>query len=283
MIEHSAMPTEWEKVVSNRHLMQLMDGLDELVVVLRLDGTCAWCNLAFARLLDKPREALVGKAYPLSALREVMVTEPGEGVETWVEVPDVGARLIRFSAMSGQDTEGCVETLLITGRDMTPLFRLQHPLSVETPDQLLPATAPETLARIKHSLQRAQRADEYVAFMALQISGTGMTESGYSLALTSMSQALQQNIRQGDTLARLDSGAYLLVIEQVDCPDAIQVVAEKLSAALVQTQPADMAAPSVHIGAAISPDDGEEPHELVDLALQAMQRAIMTDMPLCHA
>lgn len=285
MIENSAMPAEWEEHVSNQHLMQLMDGLDELVVILRLDGTCAWCNQAFARLLGEPREAFMGKAYPLPVLREVMVAEPGEAVESWVSVPERGMRLIQFSAESGQDADGCVQSLLITGRDMTPLFRLQHPLNVAETGELLPATAPETAARIEHALQRAQRSDEYVVFLALQVSGAyaDINESGYSVALAGITSALQQKIRQGDTLARLDAGAYLLVIEQVDCPEAIATVVDKLSETLASAQPADMPVPMVHIGAAISPDDGIEAHVLIDHAQQAMQRAIVTDVAVCYA
>ncbi len=284
MRENSTMQAEWENAVSNQHLMLLMDGLDELVMVLRLDGCCAWCNQAFAELLGKAREELLGKAYPLPQLRELMVAEPQQAVEAWVDAGERGMRLIRLNAISGQDADGCVESLLITGRDMTPLYRLQHPLHVTGSGELLPATAPQTAARIEHALQRAQRAEEYVVFLALQISGAEpkVDENGYSVSLERVALALQQKIRQGDTLARLDSGAYLLVLEQVDCPEAIAVVVDKLSAALSENQPADLPALAVNIGVAISPDDGSEPLELMDRAQQAMQRAIMADEKICY-
>ncbi len=284
MSENGSMQAEWESAVLNQQLMQLMDGLDELVMMLRLDGTCAWCNRAFAELLGKTREELLGKAYPLPQLRELMVAEPRQAVEAWVESSDRGMRLIRLNAVSGKDAEGCVESLLITGRDMTPLYRLQHPLHVSGNSELLQVTAPQASARIEHALQRAQRADEYVVFLALQISGAepAVDENGYSASLERVAAALQQKIRQGDTLARLDSGAYLLVLEQVDCPEAIRVVVDKLSSALSENQPADLPALAVNIGVAISPDDGCEPLELVDRAQQAMQRAIMADQQICY-
>jgi len=278
------MQAERDNTVSNQHLMQLMDSLGELVMMLRLDGTCAWCNLAFAEFLGKPREALLGKAYPLPELRELMVTEPPHTIETWVDAGEKGMRLIRLNAVSGLDAEGCVESLLITGRDMTPLYRLQHPLHVIGSSDLLSVTAPQTTARIEHALQRGQRAEEYVVFLALQISGAeaALDENGYSASLERIAIALQQKIRQGDTLARLDSGAYLLVLEQVDCPEAIAAVVDKLSSALSENQPADLPALAVNIGVAISPDDGAEPLELVDRAQQAMQRAIMNDEKICY-
>lgn len=278
------MQAERDNTVSNQHLMQLMDSLGELVMMLRLDGTCAWCNLAFAEFLGKPREALLGKAYPLPELRELMVTEPPHTIETWVDAGEKGMRLIRLNAVSGLDAEGCVESLLITGRDMTPLYRLQHPLHVIGSSDLLSVTAPQTTARIEHALQRGQRAEEYVVFLALQISGAeaALDENGYSASLERIATALQQKIRQGDTLARLDSGAYLLVLEQVDCPEAIAAVVDKLSSALSENQPADLPALAVNIGVAISPDDGAEPLELVDRAQQAMQRAIMNDEKICY-
>lgn len=278
------MQAERDNTVSNQHLMQLMDSLGELVMMLRLDGTCAWCNRAFAEFLGKPREALLGKAYPLPELRELMVTEPPHTIETWVDAGEKGMRLIRLNAVSGLDAEGCVESLLITGRDMTPLYRLQHPLHVAGSSDLLPVTAPQTTARIEHALQRGQRGEEYVVFLALQISGAeaALDENGYSASLERIATALQQKIRQGDTLARLDSGAYLLVLEQVDCPEAIAAVVDKLSSALSENQPADLPALAVNIGVAISPDDGAEPLELVDRAQQAMQRAIMNDEKICY-
>jgi GGDEF domain-containing protein len=278
------MQAERDNTVSNQHLMQLMDSLGELVMMLRLDGTCAWCNLAFAEFLGKPREALLGKAYPLPELRELMVTEPPHTIETWVDAGEKGMRLMRLNAASGLDVEGCVESLLVTGRDMTPLYRLQHPLHVIGSSDLLSVTAPQTTARIEHALQRGQRAEEYVVFLALQISGAeaALDENGYSASLERIAIALQQKIRQGDTLARLDSGAYLLVLEQVDCPEAIAAVVDKLSSALSENQPADLPALAVNIGVAISPDDGAEPLELVDRAQQAMQRAIMNDEKICY-
>ncbi|GAA0784353.1 hypothetical protein GCM10009109_02530 [Marinobacterium sediminicola] len=278
------MQAEGENAVSSHNLMQLMDTLDELVMVLSLDGTCSWCNLAFAELLGKTREELQGRAYPLSQLRELMVAEPQQSIEAWIETAAKGMRLIRFRAVTGQDAEGCVESLLITGRDMTPLYRLQHPLHVNGNAELLPVTAPQTAARIEHALQRAKRAEEYVVFLALQISGAepAVTENGYSASLERMATALQQKIRQGDTLARLDSGAYLIVLEQVDCPEAIAAVVDKLSSTLSENQPADLPALAVNIGVAISPDDGTEALELVDRAHQALQRAIMTDEQICY-
>jgi GGDEF domain-containing protein len=213
-----------------------------------------------------------------------MVTEPPHTIETWVDAGEKGMRLIRLNAASGLDVEGCVESLLVTGRDMTPLYRLQHPLHVIGSSDLLSVTAPQTTARIEHALQRGQRAEEYVVFLALQISGAeaALDENGYSASLERIATALQQKIRQGDTLARLDSGAYLLVLEQVDCPEAIAAVVDKLSSALSENQPADLPALAVNIGVAISPDDGAEPLELVDRAQQAMQRAIMNDEKICY-
>jgi FOG: PAS/PAC domain len=60
----SASSTEQKTVqaVNPQHLYALMDQLPELILVLSLDGTCSWCNLAFARLTGKSREVLLGKA-----------------------------------------------------------------------------------------------------------------------------------------------------------------------------------------------------------------------------
>ena len=279
MSEKYAPLVNEDQLPAGRHLLQLMDNLEELVVVLRLDGTCAWCNQAFANLLGHSREALVGKAYPLPELRELMVAKPREQVESWVTLEDGSARLIRFTADTGLDVEDCVESLLIVGRDMTAFYRLQHPLQGVTDTGLLSATDAKIQARIEHALHRAQRAQEYVGFMAIQVSGGQIRDELQQTAvLNRLVENLRQHIRMGDTLARLDSGAYLLVLEQIDCPEAITAVVDKIAAALDESAPADMGGFAINAGVATSPDDGFAAPELIDRAQQAMQRAIADDL-----
>ncbi|MBP0050015.1 diguanylate cyclase [Marinobacterium sp. AK62] len=279
MKEERTEGAQVDTLPSSRHLLQLADNLDELVIILRLDGTCAWCNTSFARLLGEPREALLGKAYPVAELRELMVTGPREAVESWVRLPDGRSRLIRFRADMGLDDEGCVESLLATGRDLTPFFRLQHPLQVDSHEGLLSASDPQVQARIEHALHRAHRAQEYVGFMAIQLSGaaSALREVQQSAMLNRLIDTLRQRIRLGDTLARLDSGAYLLVLEQIDCPEAIATVIDKFSSLLEDETPADIGGFSINAGVSISPDDGLTAPELIDRAQQAMQRALMND------
>ncbi|WP_010323670.1 diguanylate cyclase domain-containing protein [Marinobacterium stanieri] len=266
-----------------RHLIQLADNLDDFVVVLRLDGTCAWCNRSFANLLGAERESLLGKAYPLPELRELMVHRARESVETWVQLESGQNRLIRFNADAGLDTEGCVESLLITGRDLTPFYRLQHPLAAAGDKGLLLASDDQVQARIKHALDRAQRAQEYVGFMAIQVSGTGQQDlASQADVLNQVVASVRQKIRQGDTLARLESGAYLLVLEQIDCPEAIGTVVEKFSALLHEGAPELETGYAINTGVAISPDDGVETAELIERAQQAMQRAIMDEQQIAY-
>lgn len=284
MSEKYAPLVNKDRLPADRHLLQLMDSLDELVVVLRLDGTCAWCNRAFANLLGSLRESLIGKAYPLPELRELMVAKPRESIESWVQIENRGARLIRFTAEAGTDAEGCVESLLIIGRDMTPFYRLQHPMQSSSDTGVLMASDPKTLARIEHALHRAQRAQEYIGFMAIQVSGGGRNrdEVQQEAVLCRLIENVRQHIRLGDTLAKLGSGAYLLVLEQIDCPEAIMVVVDKIAAALDECSPADMDGFAINAGVATSPDDGFVVPELIDRAQQAMQRAIADNQRVCY-
>lgn len=268
--------------LENRHLLQLADSLDELMVVLRLDGTCAWCNQSFARLLDAERESLLGQAYPLHELREVMVSRPQDRLDTWVHLSSGDPRLIQFKAVAGLDDEGCVESVLITGRDVTAFHRLQNPLTSGLDMGLLPASESQVQARIEHALDRAQRAQEYVGFMAIHISAGPEVDADSSAVLPQLVDLVRQKIRQGDTLAQLDSGAYLLVLEQIDCPEAITTVVEKFSTLLQEHAAGHDNTFVINAGVAISPDDGLKATELTDRAQQAMQRAIMKEERVCY-
>jgi len=270
--------------VNPRHLFVLMDQLPELILVLGLDGRCRWCNLAVAKLLGQEREALLGRDYPLPVLRDLMMTDNQQDTERWVEVPEGAPRLIRFTISAGVGDDDEVDSVLVTGRDMTPLYRLQHPLAPLSEDGLPPAADMQVRARLEHSLQRAQRAQEYVVFLALQLSGLSPNQhqDSYLGSLRRMSQVLQEQIRKGDTLARLDSGAWLVVLEQVDCPEAIERVINKLSASLEQMQQADMPGMCINIGVAVSPDDGITADELIGQSEQALHRSIMLEERVCY-
>ena len=94
----SASSTEQKTVqaVNPQHLYALMDQLPELILVLSLDGTCSWCNLAFARLTGKSREVLLGKAYPNpfnpATTIDFALAQDGP---TRLEVFDLNGRLVR--------------------------------------------------------------------------------------------------------------------------------------------------------------------------------------------
>lgn len=270
--------------INPRHLFALMDQLPELILVLTPDGCCSWCNLAVARLLGQPREGLLGKACPLPALREILVAGSRQDTERWIEIPGGAPRLIRFTLSAGMGEDDQVDSVLVTGRDMTPLFRLQHPLTSLSEDGLPPAADMQVRARLEHALQRAQRAQEYVVFLALQLSGPtpDQDRERYRKSLMRMSRILQEQIRKGDTLARLDSGAWLLVLEQVDCPEAIERVINKLSASLEQMQQDDMPGMCINIGVAVSPDDGITADELIGQSEQALHRSIMLEERVCY-
>jgi GGDEF domain-containing protein len=275
----SGTETKTAPDVTPRHLYALLDRLPELVLVLAPDGTCRWCNLAFARLTGQPRAQLLGKDCPLPRLRAIGATGAQPPLECWLEIPDTGPRLIRFEITTGAGDDGAGDLVLITGRDMTPLHRLQQPLAPLQEDNLPPATDIQVRARLEHALQRAQRAQEYVAFVSLQLSelrpppAAGEGADGRK----GISQLLQRQIRGGDTLARLHSGAWLLVLEQIDCPAAIERVIDKLVAALEQVREADRPRRCLNIGVVVSPDDGDTVAELIDRSEQALHRSIMLE------
>ncbi len=87
--------------------------------------------------------------------------------------------------------------------------------------------------------------------------------------LKRVANAMSGTVRHVDTVARLGGDEFILVINELNTPDAVAVVCTKLLQAVASTGAGGVPL-TASIGSAVCPDDGEEIFELIAAADAAM-------------
>jgi len=128
-------------------------------------------------------------------------------------------------------------------------------------------------------LQSASASSGRVAVLYLDVDGFKVVndtlghEAGDEL-LRSVSRRLQQELRAGDLMARMSGDEFVIVLDDVDSPQAAMFTARKLQAALVT--PIELQGFSHHVSASIGiclyPDDAPDGPTLLRHADSAMYR-----------
>lgn len=131
--------------------------------------------------------------------------------------------------------------------------------------------------RLSHALAQAERADTTLALLFIDIDqfkaindAVGHIEGDRMLG--ELAQRLQREVRSKDTLARLGSDQFVVLLEKDGTPEAAQLVAERLQEAL---EPPFISGDryllmTASIGIAFYPTDAEEVETLLTAARSAM-------------
>lgn len=127
--------------------------------------------------------------------------------------------------------------------------------------------------QFKQALQRAQRHGERLALLFIDLNDFKTINDSLGhhvgdLLLKAVARRLRQSVRRSDTVARLGGDEFVLILNDITCASAAQLVADKLAAA--------MAAPfvikehtlhlSASIGVSLYPDDGSDAEALMQRA-----------------
>ncbi|WP_162623057.1 putative bifunctional diguanylate cyclase/phosphodiesterase [Billgrantia lactosivorans] len=131
--------------------------------------------------------------------------------------------------------------------------------------------------RLNHALAQAERADTTLALLFIDIDrfkavndSVGHVEGDRMLG--ELAQRLQRGVRSKDTLARLGSDQFVVLLEKDGTPEAAQLVAERLQEAL---EPPFTAGDryllmTASVGIALYPTDAQDVETLLTAARSAM-------------
>ena len=170
---------------------------------------------------------------------------------------------------------------VVTGHDVTDRKRLEEELSYQAFHDSLTGLGNRGLFlnRLAHSLERAERGNDRIAALFLDMDGLKAANdrlghaAGDSL-LQSMAEVLVGCIRRSDTAARLGGDEFGVIVEEFTYPREVEALADRILAAcrtplLVEGQPLSA---TVSIGFAFS-RPGITVDELMSNADRAMYRA----------
>lgn len=131
--------------------------------------------------------------------------------------------------------------------------------------------------RLDHALAQAERSDTMLALLFIDIDhfktvNDAVGHSEGDRMLGEIAQRLQQQVRSKDTLARLGSDQFVVLLEQEGNAEAAQLVAERLQEALEPpfTQGDRYLLMTASIGIALYPGDAEDVETLIQAARSAM-------------
>lgn len=133
---------------------------------------------------------------------------------------------------------------------------------------------------LKHAVVQARRNNQLVGLMFVDLDRFKPVNDTYGhhvgdLLLAAVGKRLQSSLREGDTVSRLGGDEFTVILEGVESPDDVNVIAESLIRSLAQ--PFHIEERELFIGASIGmvvfPNDGENIDDLLKSADIAMYRA----------
>jgi len=133
------------------------------------------------------------------------------------------------------------------------------------------------LNRLEHALARAARNNNTIAVLFIGIDdfksvNDHQGHDGGDKLLQQVAKRLANELRSGDTLARVTGVEFLIVLESLSPADNLGVIADKLLAKLVKCYRISLQEVFItcNVGIALYPNDGEHSKELIKNADTAM-------------
>lgn len=134
--------------------------------------------------------------------------------------------------------------------------------------------------RLNQALSRAQRYDEKVALLFIDLDGFKPVNDSLGhdmgdLLLQEVARRLEGCLRKSDTVARIGGDEFTCILPHIERTGDVNVVAQKIIRAL--NSPFDLKGHTIHIsgslGASLFPDDSADCEELISNADAAMYNA----------
>ena len=281
----------------------LLDAFPRVVLGLGFDGVVQWANPAAATRLGVGRGALGGRHFggdlvDASALQQraaLLSEELGEPVagdagvlfaklrrgllsdeHEWPLRHEDGSLVpVRLAMGALRDHEGRAVGLVAVEApregDEAPLHFTHHDTLTGLPNRAV------LTDRAEVALQRAARQHSVVAFLLIDIAGfDALCETrGHGVGgdvLRATASRLHFELRKTDTAVRLDRGQFVAMLVDLHHADEVKAVAAKVRQALSARINVGVALlnPEIRIGAAWSPDHGDQLLPLLGAAESAL-------------
>ena len=196
--------------------------------------------------------------------------------------------VVRYLSISGDprfSAEGAFTGYRGVGRDITEIALARQRIANLAYSDPLTGLANRTslLPALDQAVQRARRKNSKLAVVFLDLDGFKQIndmhghDAGDAL-LVELAGRLRDNLRASDLVARLGGDEFVVVLEEVQDPEPVEIVAKKLLAETVRPYKLPGAQPSLtaSIGISMFPDDAADVAALMkhaDIAMYAAKQA----------
>ncbi|HSC83464.1 MAG TPA: EAL domain-containing protein, partial [Pseudomonas sp.] len=277
-----------------RQASTVFDNTQEAIVIIDTNRRILACNPAFSAITGMNQQQAVGQRLPLLSGDNL---ERARYRSLWRKVREDGRWQGELSSRRGdgstfpfwltisrvRDGEPLRPQFVLTFTDLSQYRDSQERLAhlvhfdqlTDLPNRLYASE------RLSHALDRAQRHQERVAVLFFDLDhfktiNEGLGHKIGDELLIAVARRLQQRLRNEDTLARLNSDEFLVVLENVQRPEEAATTARALLELLERPLPLSNGREAylgASIGISLYPDDGHTTDELLRSADAALHQA----------
>ena len=196
--------------------------------------------------------------------------------------------VVRYLSVSGDPRfapDGAFIGYRGVGRDITEIALARERIASLAYSDPLTGLANRTslMPALEQAVQRARRKNARLAVVFLDLDGFKQINDVYGhdagdALLIELAGRLRDNLRASDLIARLGGDEFLVVLEEVQDPEPVEVVAKKLLVETVRPYalPGARASVTASIGISIFPNDAADAIALMkhaDIAMYAAKQA----------
>ena len=181
-----------------------------------------------------------------------------------------------------RDSKGLVTNFIALFSDVTERKRAEEELRHLANYDALTGLPNRTLFqdRLKQAVRHAQRHGDHLGLLFIDMDHFKKINDSFGhavgdLLLKSMAHRLSETLRSEDTVARLGGDEFVILLEEVEEPQVVALVAQKLLAATESSfvlEGHDIRS-SLSIGISVFPEDGEDAETMLKNADAAMYHA----------
>lgn len=263
----------------------------EGIAVCDRSGTITTANPAFAAIVHRPVDALVGACIgaildcdgdEMTAMLDALAETGYWETERWSTLADTTQFAARIACSAVPEHDGAIRQFVTVINDITERKRAEERIRYQASYDALTGLPNRALFidRLEHAVATARRQNYTLGLMFIDLDGfkavndTLGHEAGDQL-LKGAGERLRTCVRESDTVARLGGDEFTVIMEGVEGRDGAAIVAQRIIDTL--EIPFDLGERKGHvsasIGIALLPQDAEDSEALLRNADTAMYAA----------